>query len=107
MDHKINAPAHGKNLVDGINATAFFKDQKEIFGDLKTNHTSNIGMFPCASKTGPTNFVGECLLNINSKVWFNKIKECKKGKGDNLNQNITPVFTAFKGTYILNKEEWN
>ena len=52
MDRAINAPVHGNNVVDGINAREklYLKEQKEIIGKFASNNTSKIGMLPSASK---------------------------------------------------------
>ena len=48
----MNAPGHGKNDVDGINATVkwYFNGGMELIGKLGSNDTTNIGMLPSASK---------------------------------------------------------
>ena len=52
MDHAINAPCHGNNVVDGLNATDknYLKGRMELIGKLASNNTTNIGMLPSASK---------------------------------------------------------
>ena len=52
MDCAINAPGHGNNVVDGINATdtRYLKQKMELIGKLASNNTTNIGMLPSASK---------------------------------------------------------
>ena len=52
MDRAINAPVHGKNVVDGLNATnkRYLKGKMELMGKLASNNTTNIGMLPSASK---------------------------------------------------------
>ena len=43
-------------------------------GHLKTNDTSNIEMFTCASKSGSIHFSDECLHLISHKYWMNGLK---------------------------------
>ena len=52
MDSEINAPDHGKNIVDGLNTTykRYLKGGMELLGILEINNTSKIGMLPSASK---------------------------------------------------------
>ena len=48
MDRAINAPGHGRNVVDGLNATdkCYLKEHMEIIGKLASNYISKIGMLP-------------------------------------------------------------
>ena len=50
MDLAINAPGHGNNVVDGINATykRYLKGEMELIVKLESNNTSKIGMIPNA-----------------------------------------------------------
>ena len=97
-DHKINTPGNGNNVVYDINATDIndLKEQMKFFGYLKTNDISNIGINPCASKSCSINFAEQCLHILNHKSQLNWLKGRNKIKSVNINQNINPVFTAFK-----------
>ena len=46
----INAPGHGNNVVDRLNATykRYFKGKMELMGKSASNYTTNIGMLPSA-----------------------------------------------------------
>ena len=50
MDRAINVPGHGKNVVDGINATdkLYLKEKMKLIGKLESNDTTNIRMIPNA-----------------------------------------------------------
>ena len=50
MNHVNNAPGHGKNVVDVINATEkyYLKEQMELLGKLSSYNTSKIGILPSA-----------------------------------------------------------
>ena len=50
MDSVINAPGHGNNVVDGLNATDkhYFKGEMELIRKLGSNNTTKIGMLPSA-----------------------------------------------------------
>ena len=52
MDHTINAPVHGNNVVHGINAMEkrYFRGEMEIIGKLGSNDTTKIGIISCVSK---------------------------------------------------------
>ena len=52
MDHAINAPGYGNNVVDGINAAdkRYLKEQMKPIGKLSSNNTSTIGIIPSDSK---------------------------------------------------------
>ena len=49
-DRAINPPGHGKNVVDGLNATykRYLKGEMELIVKLESNNTSKIGMIPNA-----------------------------------------------------------
>ena len=72
----INAPGHGKNVVDGINATEkrYLKEKMEPLGKLGSKHTTNIGMLPSTSKYVTIKFSDQCLHIINNKDRLNGIK---------------------------------
>ena len=57
-DLTINAPGHGNNVVDGLNATEkrYLKGKMELIGKLASNDTTNIGMLPSDSKYTPIKF---------------------------------------------------
>ena len=52
MDRVINAPVHGNNAVDGLNAMGkrYLKGQMELIGKLASNNMSKIGMLHSSSK---------------------------------------------------------
>ena len=52
MDSKVNAPGHGKNVVNGLNSTykRYLKGEMQLISKLASNNTTNIGMLPSASK---------------------------------------------------------
>ena len=62
MDCAINAPGHGNNFFDGINATGkrYLKGKMELIGKLASNDTSKIGILPSASKYVSINFSDQC-----------------------------------------------
>ena len=80
MDRAINAPGHGKNVVDGINATnkRYLKGLIELMGKLASNDTKNIGMIPSASKDVSINFVDQCLHILKNKEILNGLKSSTK-----------------------------
>ena len=65
----INAPDHGKNVVDVINATDkhYLKGEMELMGKLASNDTTNIGMLTSALKYVSINFAHQCLHILNNK----------------------------------------
>ena len=69
MDCAINVQWHGKNVVDGLNATEkrYLKGKMELMGKLESNNTTNIGMLPSASKYVSINFSDQCLNILNNK----------------------------------------
>ena len=52
MDHAMNVPGHGNNVVYGLNAEdkRYLKGEMEIMDKLASNDTTNFGMLPSASK---------------------------------------------------------
>ena len=73
IDRAINAPGHGKNVVDGFNATAIFylKGEMELIGKLESNNTTNIWMLPSASKTFPLNLqINVYTLSVIKRYWM-------------------------------------
>ena len=52
MYFAITAPGNGMNVVDGIHSTDkhYLKKQIELLGNLASKDTSNIRIFPSASK---------------------------------------------------------
>ena len=78
----INAPGHGNNVVDGLNATGkrYLNGELEIIGKLGSNDTTNIGMLPSASKYVSIKFSDQCIQIINNKEIFNGIRGSTKIK---------------------------
>ena len=68
MDRTINSLGHGKNVVDGLNATEkrYLKREMEIFGKLGINDTTRIGMLPSASKDVSITFSDQCIHILNN-----------------------------------------
>ena len=68
MARGINAPDHGKNIVDGLNTKekCYFNEQMELIDKLVSNNTSNIGMLPIASKDVPIKFEDQCIHILNN-----------------------------------------
>ena len=79
-DCVINAPGHGKNVVDGLNETdkLYLKRKMELMGRLASNDTTNIGMLPNASKYVSINFSDKCLHILNNKEILNGLKVSTK-----------------------------
>ena len=52
MDREINSPGHGKNVVDGLNATGkrYLKEQMELIGKSESKDASKIIILLSASK---------------------------------------------------------
>ena len=73
MDCAIILPGHGKNIVDGINATHkhYLKEKMELTGKLCINDNKNIGMLPCASKYVSVQFSYACPHILNNKQILN------------------------------------
>ena len=69
MYHAINASSHGKNVVDGINATDkhYLKGEMELIGKLAGNDNTNIGILTSDSKYVSIKFSYECLHILNHK----------------------------------------
>ena len=69
MDHAINAPGHGDNIVDGLNATDknYLREQMELIGKLSSNYTSNIVMMISDSKYISIKFEYQCIPILNNK----------------------------------------
>ena len=63
----IDAPSHGNNVVDGLNATykRYLKGGMGIIGKLGSNDTSNILMLPSASKDVSVKFTDKCIHILN------------------------------------------
>ena len=82
MDRAMNAPGHGKNVVDGLNATEkhYLKGGKELMVKLASNNTTNIEMLPSASKYVSIKFAGQCLHILNGKEILNGLKGITKMK---------------------------
>ena len=76
MDHAINAPGHGNNVIDGINEMdkRYLKGKLELIGKLASNNTKNIGMLPSASKEASIKFADQCLHILNNKEILNGLK---------------------------------
>ena len=69
MDHTINAPGNGKNVVDELNATykRYLKGKMELIGKLGSNNTTNIAMLTSDSKDVYIKFAYQCLEILNNK----------------------------------------
>ena len=69
MDSVINAPGHGNNVVDGLNATDkhYFKGEMELIRKLGSNNTTKIGMLPSAWNDVSIKFSDQCLHILNNK----------------------------------------
>ena len=82
MDRAINAPGHGKNIVDGINSTdkPYLKGKMRLIGKLVSNDTTNIGILPGASKDASIKFSNKCLHILNNKEIFHGLKGSTKMK---------------------------
>ena len=80
MDRAINAPGHGKNVVDGFNKTDkhYLKGEMELIGKLVSNDTTKIGMLPSASKYVSFKFADQCLHILNNKEGLNGLKGSTK-----------------------------
>ena len=75
MDRAINAPGHGKNVVEGLNATEkrYLKGEMKLISKLESKYTANIGMLPSASKDVSITFADKCLHILNNKEILNGI----------------------------------
>ena len=75
-------PGHGKNVVDGINATDNFylKEKMELIVKLAFNDTSNIGMRTSASNDVSIKFLYQCIHTINNKEIINGLRGSTKTK---------------------------
>ena len=80
MDPAIDTPDHGKNVVDGLNATEklYSKEKMELMGKLASKDTTNVGMLPSASKYVSINFANQCLHILNNKERLNRLKDNTK-----------------------------
>ena len=103
MDRTINAPGHGNNVVDGLNATGkrYLKGEMELMGILASNDATNIVMLPSASKYFFVNFADQCLHIINNKERLNGLKGSTKIQKDNHNSNINHLYKMFNVTLML------
>ena len=80
MDCAMNTPGHGRNVVDGLNATDnhYLKGEMKLMGKLASNDTTNIGMLPSASKYVSIKFANQCLHILNNKEVLNGLKGSTK-----------------------------
>ena len=80
MDISINAPGHGKNVVDRLNATdkRYLKEKMELMGKLASNDTKNIGVLPSASYYVTIKISDQCLHILNNKEILNGLKGSTK-----------------------------
>ena len=78
----INAPGHGKNVADGLNAIEkrYLKEQMEPIVKLASNDTSNIGMLPSVSKCVSIKFSDQCIHILDDKDSLNGLKGSTKIK---------------------------
>ena len=69
MDHEINAPGHGNNVLGGINAMNKCDLKRKMYPIVKLarNNTLNIGMLPSASKEVSVKFTDQCLHILNNE----------------------------------------
>ena len=69
MDHTINAPCYGNNVLYGLNATDkhYLKGEMELIGKLSGINTTNIGMLTSDSKYVSIKFADQCLHILNNK----------------------------------------
>ena len=76
MDCVINSPGHVNNVIDGLDVMdkRYLKGEMDIIGKLYNNNTSNIGMFPSASKDVSIKFVDQCIHIINNNKILNGLK---------------------------------
>ena len=82
MDKSINAPVHGNNFVDGLDATdkRYLKDKMELMAILSSNYTTNIGILPSTSKYISIKFADQYLHILNNKERLNGLKGSTKMK---------------------------
>ena len=76
INFAINAPGHGNNVFDGINATynRYLKEKMELIGKFRSNDTSNIGMLPGDLKDIYNKFSDQCIHMVNNKERLNRLK---------------------------------
>ena len=76
MDHVINAPGNGNNVVDVLNATnkRYLKEKLEVIGKLASNDASKIGTLPSTSKDISIELAYQCIKILNSKEILNGLK---------------------------------
>ena len=79
-DRAINASGHGKNVVDGLNATEkrYLKEKMDLIGKLGSKYNTNIGMIPSASKDVSIKFVDQFLHIIKNEEILKRIKVSTK-----------------------------
>ena len=82
MDLSINAPGHGNNVVDVLNATykRYLKGKMEIIGKLGSNYTTYIGILNSASKDVSVKFADQFLHIVNNNERLNQLKGSTKMK---------------------------
>ena len=80
MDISINAPGHGNNIVDGINATkkCYLRGEMELIGKLGSNDTTKIGILPSVSKYVFIKFSDQYIYIIDNKYRLNGLKSSTK-----------------------------
>ena len=78
----INAHGHGKNVVDGLNATDkhYLKRGMKPTDKLSSNGKSKIGTLPSASKDVSVKFIDQCIHILNNKDTLNVLKVSTKMK---------------------------
>ena len=106
MDHALNTPGHGRNVVDGLNATDnhYLKGEMKLMGKLASNDTTNIGILPSASRYVSIKFANQCLHILNNKEVLNGLKGSSKCKIQDHYSNVNNVYTMFKGSLMLMTE---
>ena len=82
MDHGINSPVHGNNVVGGNNDNKkrSFKEKMELVGNSNNNNTTNIGIIPYASKYGSIFFQNNACLFSLIRLNLMNLQEVKKVK---------------------------
>ena len=82
MELAINAPGHGNNVLDRINALGKnnLKEQIELLGELASNNTSKIGMIPSSSNYVSNKLRVKCIHIIKNSDRLNGLKGSTKIK---------------------------
>ena len=80
IDCEKNTTGHGKNIVDGLNATdkRYLRKQMEIIGKLTSNDIYIIIMINSASKDVYINFAEQRVNILTYNDWLNVLKGSTK-----------------------------